>query len=210
MEAKAAKGKPGPKEPKGPRVRSHVGRFVGVRVSEDEVPRLPVFPAQWAIDDPRQRPYLVIWGKGAYALKMAVSEGGKAIVVTLTGGESRRIPIFRRQLPKGSGTSLFYVCPWCRSRGIHTVARAVGWDRDCSAHYEESGRRVAGAGDSQHFSPWQGGECVGSPSARRHALLDHPSGGSQATVPMSAGTETSRSSRSLDAAVSLCRRPPGM
>src|SRR5438034_906527 len=51
---------------------------------------------------------------------------------------------------------------------------------------------------------------AGSPSARRHALLDHPSGGSQATVPMSAGTESSRSSRSLDAAVSLCRTPPAM
>ena len=49
-----------------------------------------------------------------------------------------------------------------------------------------------------------------APSARRHALFGHPSGGSQATVPMSAGTEISRSSRSLDAAVSLCRRPPGM
>ena len=49
-----------------------------------------------------------------------------------------------------------------------------------------------------------------APSTRRHALFGHPSGGSQATVPMSAGTEISRSSRSLDAAVSLCRRPPGM
>ncbi len=56
----------------------------------------------------------------------------------------------------------------------------------------------------------QDGEGAESPSARRHARLDHPSGGSQATVPMSAGTEISRSSRSLDAAVSLCRRPPGM
>lgn len=53
-------------------------------------------------------------------------------------------------------------------------------------------------------------EGAGSPSARRHALLDHPSGGSQATVPMSAGTEISKSSRSRDAPVSLCRRPPGM
>src|SRR6266850_6188887 len=49
-----------------------------------------------------------------------------------------------------------------------------------------------------------------SAAKRCHALLDHPSGGSQATVPMSAGTEISRSSRSLEAAVSLCRRPPGM
>ena len=114
MKAKAAENPPEPKEPKGPRVRSDEGRFVGVRVNEEEVPRLPIFPAQWAIEDPRQRPYLVVWGNGAYALKMAVSEGGKAVVVTLPGGESRRIPILRRRLPKGSGTSLFYVCPWCR------------------------------------------------------------------------------------------------
>ena len=71
-------------------------------LNEEEVPRLPIFPAQWAIDDPRQRSYLVVWGNGAYALKMAVSEGGNAVVVTLSDGESRRIPILRRPLPKGS------------------------------------------------------------------------------------------------------------
>jgi hypothetical protein len=62
MKAKAAKNKADPKEPKGPRARSDEGRFVGVRVNEDEVPRLPIFPDQWALDDPRQRPYLVVWG----------------------------------------------------------------------------------------------------------------------------------------------------
>jgi hypothetical protein len=50
----------------------------------------------------------------------------------------------------------------------------------------------------------------GGPRQWRQARSDHPSGGSQATVPMSAGTDSSRSSRSADAAVSLCRRPPGM
>jgi hypothetical protein len=47
--------------------------------------------------------------------------------------------------------------------------------------------------------PTQGGAetNVSEPSARRHALLDHPSGGSQATVPMSAGTESSRSSTAV-------------
>jgi hypothetical protein len=87
MKAKAAKNPPEPKEPKGSRVRSDDGRFAGVRVNEEGVPRLPIFPAQWALDDPRQRPYLVVWGTSAYALKMAVSEGGKAVVVTLTGSQ---------------------------------------------------------------------------------------------------------------------------
>ena len=64
MKAKAAKNPPEPKEPKDPRTRSYDGRFVGLRVNEDEVPRLPIFPAQWALDDPRQRPYLVVWGNG--------------------------------------------------------------------------------------------------------------------------------------------------
>ena len=43
VKAKTAKNPPEPKEPKGPRVRSDDGRFVGVRVNEEEVPRLPIF-----------------------------------------------------------------------------------------------------------------------------------------------------------------------
>jgi hypothetical protein len=96
-----------------PRARSHEGRFVGVRINEDEIPRLPTFPAQWALEDARKRPYLVIWGRGAYAIKMTPAEGGDAVVVTLTTGESYRIPILRRTLSRG-GTALFYLCPWCR------------------------------------------------------------------------------------------------
>ena len=113
MKAKAAENPPEPKEPKGPRVRSDDGRFAGVRLNEEEVPRLPIFPAQWAIDDPRQRPYLVVWGNGAYALKMAPTQHRDAVVVTLVSGESYRIPILRRALSRG-GTALFYLCPWCR------------------------------------------------------------------------------------------------
>ena|SRR5438128_2965410 len=74
MKAKAAKNRPDPKEPNGPRARSDEGRFVGVRVNEDEVPRLPIFPAQWALDDPRQRPYLVVWGNGVRAVKSAARQ----------------------------------------------------------------------------------------------------------------------------------------
>ena len=114
MKAKAAENPPEPKEPKGPRVRSDEGRFVGVRVNEEEVPRLPIFPAQWAIEDPRQRPYLVVWGNSLRAVKIAPADGGNAVLVTLTSGETYRIAILRRRLPRGSGTTLFYLCPWCR------------------------------------------------------------------------------------------------
>jgi hypothetical protein len=99
MKAKAAKNTPDPKEPTGPRARSDEGRFVGGRVNEDEVPRLPIFPAQWALDDPRQRPYLVVWGNGVRAVKMAPTDGGNAVLVTLTSGETYRIAMLRRRLP---------------------------------------------------------------------------------------------------------------
>jgi hypothetical protein len=69
MKAKSAKNPPEPREPNGPRMRIDEGRFVGVRVNEEEVPRLPIFPTQWAIEDPRQRPYLVVWGNGVRAVK---------------------------------------------------------------------------------------------------------------------------------------------
>jgi hypothetical protein len=85
-----------------------------VRVSEDEVPRLPIFPAQWALDDPRQRAYLVIWGNAVRAVKIAPTDGGNAVLVTLTSGETYKIAMLRRRLPRGSGTTLFYLCPWCR------------------------------------------------------------------------------------------------
>jgi len=114
MKTKAAKNPPEPKAPKAPRARSNDGRFVGVRVNEEEVRRLPIFPAQWAIEDPRQRPYLVVWGNGLRAVKIAPADGGNAVLVTLTSGETYRIAILRRRLPRGSGTTLFYLCPWCR------------------------------------------------------------------------------------------------
>ena len=44
----------------------------------------------------------------------------------------------------------------------------------------------------------------------RSAPYRRPSGGSHATVPMSAGTLTSRISSVSEVAISLCRRPPGI
>ena len=42
--------KPEPKRP-----RSRDGRFMGPRANVEGVPRLPSFPASWALEDPRQR-----------------------------------------------------------------------------------------------------------------------------------------------------------
>jgi hypothetical protein len=43
--------------------RDH-GRFAGVRYDVESIPRLPTFPARWALEDPRGRPYLVFWTQG--------------------------------------------------------------------------------------------------------------------------------------------------
>ena len=73
----------------------------------------------------------------------------------------------------------------------------------------QDGREVGlgRAADPDHFLRVHrtGGEGRDQQSGERRsqAVLPHPSGGSHATVPMSAGTEISRSSRSLDASVSL-------
>ena len=94
------------------------GRFSGVRVDVESVPRLPTFPARWALADPRRRPYFVFWTSEdcdlQYGLKMAPSEEGDAVLVTLENGETYRIPILRRPLPRGTATALFYRCLWCR------------------------------------------------------------------------------------------------
>lgn len=94
------------------------GRFSGIRVNVESVPRLPTFPARWALADPRRRPYFVFWTSEAdgdlWCLKMAPSEDGDAVLVTLENGETYRIPVLRRPLPRGTGAALFYRCLWCR------------------------------------------------------------------------------------------------
>jgi len=49
-----------------------------------------------------------------------------------------------------------------------------------------------------------------SPRKAGKGNYERPAGGSQATVPMSAGTETSSSSNASEVLISLWRRPPGM
>lgn len=99
------------------RKRGPDGRFDGVRWNVEAVPRLPTFPARWVLEDPRQRPYFVFWAPKngpAFALKMKPADGGDAVVITLENGETHRIPVLRRRLPRGTGGVLFYLCPSCQ------------------------------------------------------------------------------------------------
>ena len=61
-------------------------------------------------------------------------------------GEEARPSACRGEVGEGSSTRTRE-----GPRNPHRGARRWGGDRDCSAHYEASFRRVAEAGDSQHF-----------------------------------------------------------
>ena len=52
-------------------------------------------------------------GEVQYGLKMVASGNEDAVLATLESGETYRIPIVRRPLPRGTGMALFYRCPWC-------------------------------------------------------------------------------------------------
>jgi len=54
-----------------------------------------------------------------YGLKMAPTDHGDAVLVALESGETYRIQVVRRPLPRGSGMALFYRCPWCRKPRRH-------------------------------------------------------------------------------------------
>ena len=141
-------------------VRVSDGRFSGIRVNVESVPRLPTFPARWVLGDPRQRPYFVFWttdhGDLEYALKMAPSDDGAAVLVTVEDGETHRIEILRRPLPRRGGAALFYRCHGCRrpcrylyrlSLVGNTVTRRLGLRCQACA-----GLRFASQGS--YISPW--------------------------------------------------------
>src|SRR5712691_6932171 len=104
------------------RRRGRDGRFAGPRWNVEGIPRLPTFPARWVLEDPRRRPYVVFWAPEngpAFALKMMPSEDGDAVLITFMNGETQRISILRRPLPRRTGTAIFYVCPWCQKPRRH-------------------------------------------------------------------------------------------
>jgi hypothetical protein len=100
------------------RRRDDSGRFSGIRFNLENVPRLPTFPAHWALEDLRGRAYLVFWvaddGSLAYLLRVQRIDDGKAVVVATPAGRSRRIEVVHRALPNRIGTTILYRCPVCK------------------------------------------------------------------------------------------------
>lgn len=101
--------------------RDSDGRFAGAyRVNVESVPRLPIFPARWTLEDPRGRPYFVFWtspeGVLSYAVRMERSEQGKAIQLSTPDGGRFRISIAHQGMPMRGGTAILYRCPGCGRR----------------------------------------------------------------------------------------------
>jgi hypothetical protein len=85
------------------------------------VPRLPTFPARWALEDPRGRSYFVFWtdadGKLVHALHMAPADDGRAVAVSTPYALRLRLSVERRH--QWGGQVLFYLCPGCHRLRRH-------------------------------------------------------------------------------------------
>lgn len=100
------------------RDRDYRGRFFGERYDLESLPRLPTFPARWALSDPRRRPYFVFWtrerdGSLFWFLFMWSVGQGEAVWVQSWGGGSYRLSLVRQYLPRRGGTAILYRCPGC-------------------------------------------------------------------------------------------------
>jgi hypothetical protein len=114
------------------------GQFAGARFNVEDVPRLPPFPARWALEDPRgDHACFVFWtardGSLAYPLRMTRTDDGEAVRVTKPNGRARRIAIVRRPTPNATGFSILYRCPVCSRpcRYLYPLAASGGTLVDC-------------------------------------------------------------------------------
>lgn len=113
--------------------RDGEGRFHGLRVNVEDVPRLPAYVARYALEDPRARPYLVAWtdqryGEGervALALRVEPLEGGR--VRFLAPGLRETVETVRVPIP-GGRAALLWRCPVCGvPRRFLYLHRLTGW-----------------------------------------------------------------------------------
>src|SRR5262245_11947018 len=91
------------------RTRDGNGRFYWSRLDVEAVPRLPAFPARWALEDPRGRMYFVFWtreGRLEYSIGMKAEPGHDAVRVFDPAGHQSHMAVHRRPLPRGFGISL--------------------------------------------------------------------------------------------------------
>ncbi len=93
--------------------------FLGFRVNCESVPRLPVWAVQWALEDPRSVPYLLLWRwMDAGGIKEALRVSPRSLPLAgvelkRADGTSQIIETIRRPLPRNGGSSLFLICPCC-------------------------------------------------------------------------------------------------
>jgi hypothetical protein len=141
--------------------RGSDGRFLGERVNVEGTWRLPVFPARWALQDPRKWPYLVVWQDdecGALAMKVSPSPP-LAVRCTLAGyHEDFTLRLLTRPIP-GGRDSLLWLCPVCaRPRRYLYPARVTG--RGCVRLAPPACTRCAGLRwvSQGRYIPRRGGE----------------------------------------------------
>lgn len=99
-------------------VRDFEGRFYGLRMNVEDVPRLPASVARYVLEDRRARPYLVVWtdsvfGEGervGLALRAEPRDGGR--VRFLAPNVDETVGTVRVPIP-GGRAALLWRCPTC-------------------------------------------------------------------------------------------------
>ena len=157
------------------------GRFYGLRVNVEDVPRLPAYVARYVLEDPRARPYLVTWtdrriGENetvALALRVEPQEGG--LVRFRTRGLEAIAGTVRVPIP-GGRAALLWRCPLCaRARRFLYLGRISSWGlgvarpgcaRCNGLRWSSQGRPLGrGRGGPLPRRPWDPVAVVSSPAA---------------------------------------------
>jgi len=109
--------------------------FEGFRANCESVPRLPMWAVRWALDDPRQVPYLLVWRwMERYELReiLCVVPGlssASEVHVERLDGTSQQIQIVGHSLPRNGGTVRLLVCSSCDKPRLHLYGWKVRSER---------------------------------------------------------------------------------
>jgi hypothetical protein len=150
--------------------------FRGFRVNCESIPRLPAWTVRWALDDPRQLPYLLVWqwmdaGPIKEALRVSRASLVKGVLLKRVDGSSQIVGIARRPLPQNGGSAFFLICPSCRvprrylygwSVSLRRVVQSLWKCRACAGlRYRSEGtyispwlRHLGGYPRTPPWDPW--------------------------------------------------------